>query len=376
MIQKAKYSAVSEGSMTNRIMKKGREYNFFSVLKKALTGKDDSKYSYASKFTREECQANLTQRTTDFIITPQTRIHNALFDDSFLRRAYKSKFFSTTEDVPRLLTKDFILEVDTDYYDMDYELAFQQSTVDMDNGTFDIPIAHNNVKFRSHPQGKTIVVDKYTATNTNVECLPYTCALEISDELMRKRQIDNMVEAFDLMRHAYYLNRSDGHYSLLKAAANANSTNATAYDNTASVQLDRDVNTLNSAASNLVKSLKDKGYHTRMNLLKSPILIYCSSDLTSRIERATRVLISDVAASRERLNWMVMPRYTLNDAIVTTPTTAVMVFPRHRNRTGNFVDLDMAEYPDRQQFSYVNAAMTYWGASVSENLQCINVAFA
>ena len=113
-----------------------------------------------------------------------------------------------------------------------------------------MPIARNQIIFENTPESVTPKSNRYDATVRLVETDKYVGRLDISDEIVRKSRINSMIDAFELLRTAYYVAKANTHYATLKASANENARgangNSQAYDTTSGAStLEKDVKTLN-----------------------------------------------------------------------------------------------------------------------------------
>ena len=145
---------------------------------------------------------------------------------------------------------------------MGWVKSFKQSVVD-DRGTFEVPIARNQAVFENTPESVTPKSNRYDANVRLVETEKYVGRLDISDEIIRKSRINSMIDAYELLRTAYYVAKANSHYATLKASANENARgangNSQAYDTTTGAStLEKDIKTLNDAAYTLTNSVKDK----------------------------------------------------------------------------------------------------------------------
>jgi len=286
--------------------------------------------------------------------------------------------FTTKGDMPELFTRLPYINILADNYDFGYEAAFRMATLDVINGqsklTWELVTGSDNIVFAAMAEGQAPEIASATADKILARCVRRSGALGWTDELIRDRALNILVERAQLFRTKFFVNKADEHYASLTAAANVNSaiTWQTTTE-TVGVNLDRDRKTINAASGYLANLLKDKGYGDTANA--NFLLFLNPTAMKARIQQALATANTGVIIPTQVV-WNVTPIYTFNTQMPATTTTGIMVLPGNKIQRADAMQPTTFMKTDVATMTYAEYVHAYYGYIVADTDQLVEVEFA
>jgi len=266
-----------------------------------------------------------------------------------------------------ILTKDaFSVTIEEDNFDLGYEKAFRLVTLGEGQDTWEIYNVANGITFEKVEEGQRIQVNKLTGTKTSASVDYYGAALGWTDKMIRFRKIPAMVDLAMAFRNKFWADKADNHYTLISAAG---AGNVTAYQGAATdTQLQRDIQTINTAAYTLSNRLKDKGYG---DTASAKMVMYANPNDKARINAAFRSTSVDVQAgsrTTQQLVWNIDVHYTYNSNI--SSGSPQLVFPFNKIQRADAMQPTTYKMDkDPLTLNEVQAVWAIYGAAVADTDQ-------
>lgn len=285
------------------------------------------------------------------------------------REAEKKKIeaFTASSDFPQMVTSNFDSFLNTDEYDMAWEAAFREVTLEPGRLSWEILNVNSGLTFNEVPEGAHIKIDALSGERVTIHCKKYGGGIGWSIELLMGRQWSAMEDIARDFRESFWSDKANRHYALLGAAANASGTSwasTTVATTDPLYQLTRDISTLESAAYTLTNRIKDKGYGDVAN---TPIIGYFPVFLRSRILRALAYTGQDIGGAPVRVTYPITPRFTYNSYLTSTSgasatTDALLVVPGKRLQRATAMEPTNFMKKDIQSLTDIQTVWSFYGA--------------
>lgn len=286
--------------------------------------------------------------------------------------------FTTKGDMPELFTRLPYINIQTQNFDFGYEAAFRNATLDVVNGesklTWEIVTGTHNIVFEEMAEGQGPVIASTTAGKVLARCTRKSGALGWTDELIRDRALNILVERAMLFRSAYSIDKANRHYNTLTLAGETagQDTNWQTTTETVGVTLDRDRKTLNLAAFTLANRLKDKGYGD----MSSPqMLLYVNPTMRERTQLALATANTGVIIPTQVV-WNITPVYTFNTKMPSTNTYGLLVLPGNKLQKADAMLPTTFMKTDVATMTYEEYVHAYYGAIAADVEQVQLVKFS
>lgn len=277
--------------------------------------------------------------------------------------------FTASSDIPRMITDNFDSFLDTDEYDMHWEAAYKDVTLEPGRLFWEIMNVTSGVTFQKVPEGAKVDVRALSGTKVMIHCEKYGGALGWSQELLMSRNWNAMEDMAMDFRESYWADKADRHYAILAAAKNST---ATAWATTTVANTDplyrvtRDIGTLENGGYTLTNRIKDKGYGDVAN---RPLLLLAPVALRSRILRALAYTGQDVAGAPNRVTYPITPRFTFNEYLTeaagsSSDTKALLLVPGKRIQKATAMEPTNYMRKDIQSLTDIQVVWSFYGAGV------------
>lgn len=296
-----------------------------------------------------------------------------------VRKDAEIQAFTSKGDMPELFTRLPYINIQTDNFDFGYEAAFRNATLDTINGvqklTWEIVTGSDNIVFEEMAEGQGPVVASATADKVLARCTRKSGALGWTDELIRDRALNILIERAMLFRNAYYVDKANRHYTVLRQASEAVGNTPISWQTTTEtvgVTLDRDRRTLNLAAFTLANRLKDKGYGDMSN---PQMLLYVNPTLKSRIQQALATNLTGVIVPTQ-VTWNITPVYTFNANLPANTSYGLLVVPGNKLQKADAMLPTSFMKADVATMTYVEYVHSYYGAVGADTDQVLETRFA
>ena len=278
----------------------------------------------------------------------------------------KLQAIAVSTDFTQLTKDSFTVTVASDNFDMGYEKSFKTVQLGEGQDSWEIYNVANSLTFQKVEEGQRIEAAGLTGTKTSGSVDYYGGAIGWTDKMIRFRKVPAMLDLAETFRNKYYANKADNHYSLLAAAA---ALNTTAYQGAAAQgQLQRDIQTINSAAFTLTNRLKDKGYGDMAN---PRLVMYANPNDRNRIAaafNATTSVLAQAGQTGDTIGYNIDVIYTFNSNLTTG--SPILILPGQKIQKAEA--LAPTVYNQEQDILTLNRVQAVWsiyGAIVADTDQ-------
>jgi hypothetical protein len=283
--------------------------------------------------------------------------------------------FTVKGDMPELTTRLPYINIQTPNYDMNYELAFRMATLDVINGvsklSWEIVTGTDTIVFDEMAEGQSPIISSAAGTLQRVTCTRKSGALGWTEELIRDRAINTLVQRAELFRAKFYQDKANRHYSVLNTAGTAGgSISWQTTTETVGVTLDRDRKSINEAAYQIANAVKDKGYGDSAN---AQFILYVNPIMRSRM---TNAFSQQSVVNANRIEWNVTPVYTFNSEMPTNSAYGIMVLPGNKIQRADAMAPTTFLKADVASMTYVEYVHAFYGAVAADTDQARIVQFA
>lgn len=214
----------------------------------------------------------------------------------------------------------------------------------------------SGLSFEKRPEGGRAKIYSITGSEVYVTFDTYGGGLEFDQAWFQDQEWWLLEDSAAEFRHAWYRDKATTFYTLIGAIS---SDNNIAYDTTGADTLQKDINTLNTAAADLISKLSTAGYAvtatTKIKVL-SPI------QLKGRLERALAAvhLVSGISGASTKVEYNIEPVYSSNvlDNGSLTTDKWFMAVPGLKNKVGEKMPLTV--FTNFKPESFVTTAVG-WG---------------
>lgn len=280
--------------------------------------------------------------------------------------------FMTKSDLPDIITNMPDIFRNVDNFDSGWMLAFKDRALDPGRKEWELVTFTNGITWRLMGEGERAVVEGITGDVRYGSCNRYSAAVGWTYDMINYRRLGSMVELALEVRNSYFEDKANRHYGLLRQSKTGTTTN---YDTTGSTQLDKDINTLNSAIVTMSNQLKDKSYGDVVN---ATYLLYIKPHLKARMIRALANTAQDVQGMPQRVIYNIQPVVTWNANAFpeNTTTDALLVLPGQKIQKATALDMLTLGDTDNLSATYTQAFHSFYGAVVGDGEQLGAVKFA
>lgn len=335
------------------INKKGGDKDFFDMLQKGL--------AYKNKEHLDNCRVALQA----FLKEPKKIIKNKI------KEKIKAIGVGVSSDFAQITTDSFNVTLESDNFDMGWEQAFKQVTLDKGKRYWEIYNVANSLQFYKVEEGQKLEQAGLTGTKVLGEVDYYGGAMGWTDAMMRFREIPAMIDMAQVFRNKFWSNKANIHYALLAVAA---ALTAVAWQGVAADgRTLRDILTFNRAANLLGFVNRNKGYGDTANM---PFVLFANVNDEERIEAAFRVTSGQLVASRENgisiTGRRIRRVYTYNSAIASG--SPILVLPGNKLQKADV--MTPTTYGPELDILSLNSVQTVWaifGAAIADEDQCLQL---
>jgi hypothetical protein len=274
-------------------------------------------------------------------------------------------------DFPFVTTDNFNVTIEMENYDMGWEQAFRQITLDRNKLFWELYTVTNGLTFFKVEEGQKLEVAGLAGSKVYGEAEYYGGAIGWTDKMIRAREVPAMVDLANIFRNKFWVNKANIHYALLAVAA---ALHPVAWQGVAADgRTLRDILTINAGRYLLANTNKNKGYGDTAN---SPMILIANLNDEDRIEAAFRVTSGQLVAARENgiaITGRTIRRiYTLNSNIQSG--SPLLILP------GNKIQKADAMQPttygpelDILSLNRVQAVWAIYGALIGDDEQCLQL---
>ena len=132
--------------------------------------------------------------------------------------------YTTTSDVPDMVTQSFDVFAQLASYDDRYNSAFKIRTFDDARDYFEIVDVVNYFTFDELPEGAQVPIRRFTGTKAAIYAKTYADGLGWTQQMLEDRRFSEMIEIAEQFRMAFYRKKAVIHYGLLVDGATTGGT--------------------------------------------------------------------------------------------------------------------------------------------------------
>lgn len=336
------------------INKKGNDKDFFDKYVMA--------HSYNNQKLKDQCQVALQA----FLGEP--------------KKAMKAKIqamakiqgvgIGVSSDFPIMVTSNFNLTLAADDFDMGWEQAYKQVTLEKNRLFWEIADAEDSLTFFKVEEGQKIEVGGLSGSRIIAYAEYYGGALGWTDAMIRGRKIPMMIDKATVFRNKFWLSKGNIHYALLATAAGLTviGWQGVAADG----RTLRDVMTINLAGFQLGNTNKDKGIGSGVN---TGFILYANPFDKDRIEAAFRATTANMLASRENgisITDNIRRIYTYNNSILAG--SPILVWPGQKIQKADVMaPTTFGPELDILSLNRVQSVWAIYGSIIADDEQCLQL---
>lgn len=282
--------------------------------------------------------------------------------------------FTTTSDLPEMVTRSFDVFARITNYDLRWMDAFKERTFDEYRNYFEIVDITNYFAFDELPEGGQVAIRRFTGTKATVQAITIADGLGWTYQMLEDREYSTMISMAEQFQDAFWNKISKIYYALLVDGSVGNTNNVTwqGSGTTPAEILKRDVDTIQLASYNLGNSTKDLGFGDTAAM---PFLIYGTPKYEGRImaalqQRTASALTPSIMGSRPiKFN----PTYNLksSNGNALADGICLMVLPGNKIQRGTKLAPTTYQQEDIQSFSAIQTVRARIAGAVAEPLQVL-----
>lgn len=329
-----------------------------------------------SYFQTQKAQENLAESLWHWSkdsLNPKTKSQLECAIDGYMKSSYIKgseiiENFTSTSDIAEVTKEigalDKILSVPDG--DMKWQAAFKQVNLSENSLKWAIMTHSSGPKFEVVAEGEPIPVYSTNGEIVYAKCSKYAAGLGWTDEILRERQTNVIMDYLEMARANYNDKIASAHYSALATGAGSN----TVTYQSGSATLERDIATLNKLGQEIADANVDKGYGD----MSSPeIIIYANTPLKARL--LTAVNYVNQGQDQSPVVWNIKPLFTTQTLLANT-SHAVAVLPGRKLQRAVAQDMTVERVRDAKTQTNVFYYSSYLGAFVGDTDQTWTVEFA
>lgn len=290
--------------------------------------------------------------------------------------------FMTTGDFPEMFTNAFRMFSKVEAYDQRWQAAYDEVQFDPGKNYFEILDVQNGFTFDLLPEGSRVNIKSMSGERAIVKANTYADGIGWTYEMIENNDFGIMLQIADHFRRGWFLKEAKIHYGLLMDAAisasNANSGTAVPYSVTGSNALEKDINTLNTAANIIGNACKDLGVMTDPAM--GTYAIYYDPKYDGRLRAAigytglSNVNSSVITTKRFEL----YPTYNLKTSagVDINANHIVMCATGGKNLRATKLPPTTYSRQDIESFSQIQTMRVRLAAAIGEPKQFVSVAMA
>lgn len=329
--------------------------------------KDWSKVNFKSK----EDQKKVIGALQYFMTKPDLFAHNpqeALWKPQ-VAKAYQA--FGTPDDFPSSILEVMKKYQISTYYDNGYEQIFDvMNLTGYKRNGFDLLDVEDGLTFDKIPIGHKLEVYKMAGAKAHVYFDAYGGALGWHRTLIDDEEywtLENNAAAF---RNKAYAKRAAVFYALIESVAAGqnitwkNPEPSTLPNTNELYTANRDAQTMNAAALNILSNVKDKGYNISPD--QTVFIVLTPLQLRGRIRKALNVMQQAVAGSKTQIDYNFRQITTLG---LTTTNVYYVILPKIKLVAGYRMDLKMFSQFDMLSYTDTVAGWMRYGGAIGDSKQ-------
>lgn len=295
-----------------------------------------------------------------------------------IRELHQAQLFTTTADFPTSILPVIEKFHQAPLYDNGYEAIFDvRDFSGSGRNGFDILDVVSGLTFKKVNPGGKVKVYQMSGTKEHVYFDFYGGALGWHRQLFDDREYwtieDNAVE----FRNKAYQFRASVFYALIEAVgagANVawqNPDPATLANTDRTYNANRDAQTINLAAQNIILNCANKGYGISAG--NANFIVLVPLQLRGRIRKALGVLLDSFAGSDKHVDYSVS---MITTTMLATTNVYYVILPKRRLKAGYRMDLTMFSDFDILSYSDVVAGWQRYGGAIGDTDQIARCAIS
>jgi hypothetical protein len=322
-------------------------------------------------FSNPEHRVTLSKNLGKFLTQPDR-------NPEIKRALAKIQEFGSPQDFPESVLQVLDKYHLTTEYDNGYEQIFNVRDFSGSNRNgFDILDVESGLTFDKIPIGGKLLVHKMWGDKAHVYFDFYGGALGWHRQLFDDQEYwtieDNAIE----FRNKAYAKRAEVFYALVEAVG---ATGAVAWQNPVPAALantdatytaNRDIQTFNAAAQQIILAVAGKGYGVTSQ--NAQFIVLCPEQLRGRVRLALNLQQQAFGGSGGLANYRYVP---ITTTMLSSASYAWVILPKHKLVAG--YRMDLTTFANFDMLSYTDAAAGWmrYGGAIGDTDQVARIAFA
>ena len=279
--------------------------------------------------------------------------------------------FGTAGDFPTRINEIIEKFHLTDLYDNGWEQIFDlRDFTGTNESGFDILDVEDGLTFRKVPTGGKARIFKMAGSKTSVEFDMYGAGLGWNRKLIDDKKYWTLEDNAVAFRNKWYSDEAAVFYALIDAiSATYNVTwqapLPAALGNTdALYTANRDAQTLNKAAIDIINAVKNKGYG--VTLENAQFVVLTPFELMGRINMALKLLLQSFTGSANQAAFKFRPLVT---TMLSAATSYYVCLPKIKAKAGNRMNLTIFTKFDEESYEDVAVGWGRYAGAIGDSDQ-------
>lgn len=263
-------------------------------------------------------------------------------------------------------------------YDAGWEQVFDVKDFTGTNESgFDILDVEDGLTFRKVPLDGKAHIYKMAGAKTSVDFDIYGAGLGWHRTLIDDKKYWSLEDNAFAFRNKYYADKAAVFYALIEAAGALHAVTWQNPEPSALATTDalytanRDAQTLNKAAENIITAVKDCGYG--LTLENAQFVVVTPFEKMGRVNRALSLMLQSVAGSATAAAYKFRPVVT---SMLAASTYAYVCLPKAKAKAGDRMDLTIFTRFDEESYTDIAVGWGRYAGALGDTDQVQRIAFA
>jgi len=247
-------------------------------------------------------------------------------------------------------------------WDNGYEAVFKSITLNAPHTSWEIYTGGTGITFQALEAGGEIRMSRQTGAKVTASVEYYAAGFEILQQWVENQQWWNIEEAATDFVNAYNTKKAETYYGLIDAVGSGQNL---AWNTTGANELAKDVATINTACTEIITDMKDKGFFIGQN---QPFVLVTPYQLRDRINAALGQMgaTGDNRATYGQLQYNIVPVAT---TFLTATDKFYVCLPGRKNQSATRKELTSEKARNIINLSDVEVRYAAWGGTIADEEQ-------
>jgi len=293
-----------------------------------------------------------------------------------LKEAFKH--FATTGDFPTSVLQVLEKFRLTTPFDTGYEQIFDvRDFTQSDRNGFDILDVEDSLVIEEVPVGQKAKIYKMFGSKVTVNFALYAGGLGWHRTLFDDKEYWTIEDNAVAFQNKTYAQKAQAHYALIEEVGAGQNLawqlpDPAALPNTdALYTANRDAQTMNAAAQQIVLDCEGKGYGISPE--NTPFIVLCPLQLRGRIRKALNVMQQAVTGSKTQIDYQFQQ---ITTTMLATTSVYYVILPKQKLKSGNRMNPTVFDAFDPKSYSDISVVWMRYGAAIGDQEQVVRCATA